>query len=424
MTFPSTQVDPNRRLRMNDETFDKTDRGAATGTGAPAAVTPRTLALLRDLIAFDTTSRNSNLDLIHYVRDYLAALGVESRLVFDDTGTKANLYATIGPTDRGGVCLSGHTDVVPVDDQDWSSDPFTLTERDGKLYGRGTADMKGFVAAALAMAPQFLESNLATPIHYAFSYDEELGCIGVRGLLDQLAGMAVKPRLCIVGEPTRMRVIVGHKGKLSLRCRVHGHACHSSLAPEGVNAVEYAAEVVAYLRRMGRRFAQEGPFDYDYDVPHSTVHTGVMSGGTARNIVPSDASFEFEFRHLANHPVAPMLAEVQDFAHKTLEPEMRAVRPDAGFSWEPLSDSPALDTPPDLEEVTLVKRLAEQNGHGKVAFGTEGAFFTSVVGIPAVVCGPGDIEQAHKPDEFVELSELAKAERFLTRLKAVVQAGL
>ncbi|MCW2244271.1 acetylornithine deacetylase [Azospirillum canadense] len=383
---------------------------------------PRTLALLRDLIAFDTTSRNSNLDLIHYIRDHLAALGVESTLVFDDTRTKANLYATIGPTDRGGICLSGHTDVVPVDDQDWSSDPFTLTERDGKLYGRGTADMKGFVATALAMAPDFLAAELKTPIHYAFSYDEELGCIGVRGLLERLAGMAVKPRFCIVGEPTSMQVVVGHKGKLSMRCHVHGHACHSSLAPRGVNAVEYASEVVAYLRRMGRRFALEGPFDPDYDVPHTTVHTGVIQGGTARNIVPTDCAFEFEFRHIATHPVAPMLAEVQDFAHKTLEPEMRAVQPGTGFSWAPLSEAPALDTPPDLDDVALVKHLVERNDHGKVAFGTEGALYTSMAGIPAVVCGPGDIDQAHKPDEFVSLDQLARAERFLTRLKAAVVA--
>ncbi|WP_114858788.1 acetylornithine deacetylase [Azospirillum brasilense] len=389
----------------------------------PSACSPRTLELLRDLIAFDTTSRNSNLDLIHYIRDHLAALGVSSTLVFNEERTKANLYATIGPMDRGGVCLSGHTDVVPVDDQDWSSDPFTLTERDGKLFGRGTADMKGFIAAALAMAPDFLAANLTTPVHYAFSYDEELGCLGVPGLLTQLAGMAVKPRLCVVGEPTRMRVIVGHKGKVAMRCRVHGHACHSSLAPQGVNAVEYAAELVSFLRGMGRRFAEQGPFDYDYDVPFTTVHTGVMEGGTARNIVPSDAAFEFEIRHLADHPVAPMLKELRDFA-KTLEPEMRAVRPDAGFSWETLSDSPALDTPPESEEVTLVKNLAEQNGHGKVAFGTEGALFTSIANIPAVVCGPGDIEQAHKPDEYVELSELARAERFLHRLRDAAKKGL
>ncbi|NYZ15733.1 acetylornithine deacetylase [Azospirillum sp. RWY-5-1] len=380
--------------------------------------------LLRDLIAFDTTSRNSNLDLIHHIRDHLKALGVDSTLIHDADGGKANLYATIGPTDRGGVCLSGHTDVVPVDDQDWATDPFTLVERDGRLYGRGTADMKGFVAAALAMAPAFLEAELATPIHYAFSYDEEVGCIGVRGLLERLTAMPVRPALCIVGEPTNMQVMLGHKGKLSLRCHVHGHACHSSLAPQGVNAVEYAAELVSYLRRMGRRFAEQGPFDNAYDVPYSTVHTGVIAGGTALNIVPFECFFDFEFRHLAEHPPEPMLAELKRFAHEVLEPEMKAVQPATGFSWEELSSAPGLDTPPDHPVTTLAKRLAGQNAHGKVAFGTEAGLFGTMAGIPAVVCGPGSIEQAHKPDEYLEVAELAKAEAFLDRLLQAARHGI
>lgn len=377
----------------------------------------RTLALLRDLIGFDTTSRNSNLDLIHYVRDYLAALGVTSTLIFDRDRTKANLYATIGSADIGGVCLSGHTDVVPVDDQDWTSDPFTLTEREGCLYGRGTADMKGFIASALAMAPDFLAASLKRPIHYAFSYDEEVGCLGVRGLLDQLAALPVRPRLAIVGEPTGMGVVIGHKGKLAMRCQVHGHSCHSSLAPQGVNAVEYAAEIVTMLRRMGRRFAAEGPFDPAYDVPHSTVHTGLLQGGTALNIVPDHASFEFEIRHLADHPVDPMIEDIQRFAHDQLEPEMRAVHPTASIGWETLSRTPALDIPAEDPAVALVKRLAQRNDQSKVAFGTEASLFGTIADIPAIVCGPGNIAQAHKPDEFISLSELARCDQFLTRLK-------
>jgi acetylornithine deacetylase len=379
--------------------------------------------MLRDLIAFDTTSRNSNLDLIHFVQGHLDRHGIDSDLVFDATGRKANLFATVGPRERGGVCLSGHTDVVPVDDQDWTTDPFTLTERDGRLFGRGTADMKGFVAVALAFAPAFARAQLRTPIHYALSYDEEVGCIGVRGLLDRLRTAPVKPRLCLVGEPTGMQVITGHKGKLAMRCRVHGHACHSSLAPRGVNAVEYAAEVVAFLRRMGRRFQAEGPFDPDFDVPHTTVHTGWIEGGVALNIVPTDCAFEFEFRHLPDQPAEPMLEEVLRYARETLEPEMRAIQPATGFTWEELSNSPGLDTDPGEPVVAVAKALSGGNATGKVAFGTEAGLFQKTAGIPAVVCGPGDIDQAHKPDEFVAVDQLARAEAMMRRLLEAAEAG-
>ncbi|WP_207484438.1 acetylornithine deacetylase [Arenibaculum pallidiluteum] len=379
--------------------------------------------MLRDLIAFDTTSRNSNLDLIRFVQDYLDGLGIESELVFDASGTKANLFATIGPRDRGGVCLSGHTDVVPVDDQDWSSDPFALAERDGRLYGRGTADMKGFVAAALAFAPAFARAPLKTPIHFAFSYDEEVGCVGVRGLLERLRDRPIKPRLCLVGEPTNLQVIIGHKGKLAMRCHVHGHACHSALAPRGVNAVEYAAEVVAYLRRMGRKFQEHGPFDHDFDVPHTTVHTGWIQGGVALNIVPTDCAFEFEFRHLPDHLPGPLLDEVRRYAHEVLEPQMKAVQPHAGFTWDEISSTPGLDTDPADGVVTAAKSLVGQNGHSKVAFGTEAGLFQKLAGIPAVVCGPGDIAQAHKPDEFIEIDQLAKTEAMLRRLLEAAEAG-
>lgn len=379
----------------------------------PQSIT--SLDMIRRLVAFDTTSRNSNLALVEFVRDYLAGLGIESRLVYDEGGGKANLYATLGPDDRPGIALSGHTDVVPVDGQDWQTDPWRVTERDGRLYGRGTADMKSFLAIALAMAPEFLERGLKTPIHLVFSYDEEVGCVGVRRLLEVLRDMPIRPAACIVGEPTEMKVVVAHKGKKSVRCRVRGFECHSSLAPRGVNAIEYAAEVIAYLRRMAQRIAAEGASDPDYDIPHTTVHTGVVQGGTALNIVPKDCYFDFEFRYLPGDDPEALFDEVRRFAERELEPAMRAVAPETGFSWEEISAFPGLDTPTDAEIVGLAKALSGSNATGKVAFGTEAGLFQSI-GIPAIICGPGSIDQAHKPDEFVSLEQVALCERFLRRL--------
>ena len=386
------------------------------------AVSDDVRAMIGRLIAFDTTSRNSNLDLIYYVRDYLAGLGVDSHLTFDDDGRKANLYATLGPTDRGGIALSGHTDVVPVDGQDWSGDPWTVRERDGRLYGRGTTDMKCFIAIALAYAPRFLERRLTRPIHYCLTFDEEVGCLGVPHLIAFLAQQPVKPVACIVGEPTEMKVIVGHKSKLSVRCHVRGLEAHSSLAPRSVNAVEAAAKVIARLSAMAARKAEDGPFDEDYDVPHSTVHCGLVRGGTALNIVPAECVFEFEFRCLPADDGAAMLTEIQTYAHEEIEPAMRAIAPDTGFSWAEMSNMPALDLAPDSEVITLVKSLAEANATSKVAFGTEAGLFHNG-GIPAVICGPGSIKQAHKPDEFIALEQIALCERFMSRLLDRVSAA-
>jgi len=372
-------------------------------------------SMIDRLIAFDTTSRNSNLDLIHFVRDYLADLGVTSQLTFDDEKRKANLYATLGPTDRGGIALSGHTDVVPVDGQDWSGDPWTVRDKDDRLYGRGTCDMKSFIAIALAYAPRFLERNLALPIHYCLSYDEEVGCLGVPRLIAFLEEQPVKPVACIVGEPTDMKVIVGHKAQSGFRCRVRGLEAHSSLAPRAVNAVEAAARVIARLSDMAARKITEGPFDEDYDVPHTTVHCGVVHGGTARNIVPADCAFEFEFRSLPGDDPAALLAEIQAYAHGEVEPAMKAIAPETGFSWEAMSFIPPLDLEPDAEIITLAKFLAGANATSKVAFGTEASLFNEG-GIPAVICGPGSIEQAHKPDEFVSHAQIALCEQFMGRL--------
>jgi len=275
--------------------------------------------------------------------------------------------------------------------------------------------MKSFIAIALAYAPRFLERGLKTPIHYCLSFDEEVGCKGVPYLLKFLAAQPVRPLACIVGEPTEMKVVTGHKGKMSHTCRVKGFEAHSSLAPRAVNAVHMAARAVARLDEMARRKAAEGPFDDSYDIPHSTIHVGTIQGGTALNIVPADCSFEFEFRYLPQDDAAALLAEIQDYAASELEPTMQAVAPGTGFTWEQMSSFPGLDLPSDTEIVTLAKALAGANATGKVAFGTEAGLFHDS-GIPAVICGPGSIDQAHKPNEFVTLDQLALCARFMDRL--------
>ena len=371
--------------------------------------------MIERIVAFDTTSRNSNLELIRWIEAYLAGHGIASELFFDDDGRKANLFATIGPADRGGIMLSGHTDVVPTDGQEWSVEAFKVVEKDGRLYGRGTTDMKSFVAVALAMVPRFKAAPLKTPIHLAFSFDEEVGCLGVRKMIAGLADRPVRPVACIVGEPSEMQVIVGHKGKLSYRCHVRGFECHSSICHTGVNAVEVAAEVIAFLNRMGRRSRQDGPHDAAFDPPYTTVHTGVIHGGTALNIVPKDCWFDFEFRYLPGADPHALLAEVRDYAEGTLLPEMHAVQADTGFTWTQLSEFPGLGTADDAPVADLARALSGSNRSGKVAFGTEAGLFEAA-GIPTVVCGPGSIEQAHKPDEFIAISQVAACEAFLTRL--------
>jgi acetylornithine deacetylase len=373
------------------------------------------IEMAKRLVAFDTTSRNSNLELIEFVRDYLDGYSVKSELVFDVTGAKANLFATIGPQDQGGIMLSGHTDVVPIDDQDWHTDPFALVEKDDRLYGRGSADMKSFIATLLTLVPDLVRRRLREPIHLSFSYDEEIGCIGVRRLISILAARPNKPRLCIVGEPTEMQVGVGHKGKHTLRCHVHGHEAHSSLIHQGVNAIEAAAELIAKLREIARRKRDHGPFDPDFEPPYSSIQTGLIQGGTALNIVPRDCTFDFEIRPLPGDDVAAVINELREFAATRLLPEMRAVRAETDIVIEELSAAPGLNTPTDHEATQLAAALTGSNGTVKVAFGTEGGLF-SAAGIPTVICGPGSIDQAHKPDEFIALDQIARCEAFLKRL--------
>jgi acetylornithine deacetylase len=380
------------------------------------APSQKSVDLIRTLVAFDTTSRDSNLALIHFVEEYLRKLGVGSKLVFDETGRKANLFATLGPEGRPGIMLSGHTDVVPVDGQEWASDPFRIVEKDGKLFGRGTCDMKGFIATALALVPDFLDAKLRAPIHLALSYDEEVGCIGVRRLISELERLSLRPTACVVGEPTSMKVVRAHKGKVSYRCRIRGHECHSSLAPRGVNAIEYAAEIVSFIARMGRRFSVDGPFDREFDIPHTTAHTGVIQGGTALNIVPGECWFDFEFRYLPQDDPRKLADEVRRFAEAELLPAMRRIAPETAISWEEISGFPGLTTDEDAEVVQMAKAATGDNAaSGKVAFGCEGGLFDAA-GIPTIICGPGDIDQAHKPNEFVRLAQVAQCEKFLRRV--------
>ena len=366
------------------------------------------------LVAFDTTSRESNLALIDFVRDYLERWRVKSELVYDETRRKANLFATIGPSDVGGVMLSGHSDVVPVDGQDWASDPFKLDSRDGMLYARGAADMKSFIAVMLAKVPEFASRALAVPIHLTLTYDEEVGCIGVRTLVAALAQRPVKPRLCIIGEPTLMKPVIAHKGSRRLRCHVHGHEAHSALPHLGVNAIEAAAAVVTHINGIARRKRTSGPFDTAFNPSYTTLQTGVITGGTAVNIVPNECRFDFDMRHLPEDNPDVVIDDVKRFA-ATLLPEMQTVSAEAGIAFEETNTVAALSTRPDEEVVQLALSLSGANGTGKVSFGTEGGFFQQA-GIPTVICGPGSIEQAHKADEFIAFDQIKQCEDFIDRL--------
>ncbi len=372
---------------------------------------------LKRLIAFPTVSRDSNLALIEHIAAFLTPLGFTCRVIESEDARKANLYASIGPADKAGIVLSGHTDVVPVTGQDWSCDPFQLTKKDGRLYGRGSADMKGFIACCLALAERLEASLLPVPVHFAFSYDEEVGCLGVRRMIDVMADMAVKPRFCIIGEPTSMQVVTAHKGKQAYRVTTSGLEAHSSLAPNGVNAIHLAVDTICELRQIQKEITETGTRDGDYDIAYTTVHVGTISGGEALNIVPNHCSFDFEIRHLPGDDPAAIMARV------TEAPKRRVARARARFAGADIRfheriNYPALETPPDSDVVTFVKSLTGANATAKISFGTEGGLFQSRLGLPTVVCGPGSISVAHKPDEFIEESQMAACDRFLDKLVA------
>lgn len=377
-------------------------------------ISPHALELAQTLVRMNTVSHHSNLELIHFIRDHLASLGVASRLTFNADKTKANLFATLGEGKPAGVILSGHTDTVPWDGQEWTTDPLGAVVRDGRLYGRGSADMKAFIGVALAQAGQFLNSDAPFAIHLAFSYEEEIGCFGVKELIADLRDAGVRPLACIVGEPTSMVPAIAHKGVYRYKCCVRGKEAHSSLTPHSVNAIEMAARVVGRVRDMAEGFERDEPRFEGFDVPFSTASVGQFHGGIADNVVPRDAEFRYEFRDLPTANAAQMQADVVAYA-RSLEPAMQRVAPQAGFRFETICEIPSFLGSKDDEVTRLALRLSGEPQTTLVAFGTEAGLFKNA-GIPTVVCGPGSIQQAHQPDEYVSLEQLARCEAFMAGL--------
>jgi len=379
-------------------------------------ISSHALELARTLVQINTVSAHSNLELIHFVRDELHRLGVASRLTWNADKTKANLFATLGEGKPAGIILSGHTDTVPWDGQDWTVDPLSAAVQDGRLYGRGSADMKSFIALALASAQVFLDSPAPFAVHFAFSFDEEVGCFGVRELIADLRDAGIRPLACIIGEPTGMVPAIAHKGVYRYKCCVRGKEAHSSLTPQSVNAIEMAARVIGTIRDMAEGFEHNEPRYAGFDVPFSTASVGQFHGGIADNVVPRDAGFRYEFRDLPTADVQAMQQAVVARA-RALEPAMQRVAPDAGFSFETICEVPSFLGSADDPVTRLALRLSGEDRTTLVAFGTEAGLFKRA-GIPTVVCGPGHIVQAHQPDEFVSLEQLARCEAFLQGLAA------
>jgi acetylornithine deacetylase len=375
------------------------------------------LDLVKDLIAFDTTSRDSNLALIDYAQALLEKAGARCRRTFDVTGQKANLFATFGPDTDGGFVLSGHTDVVPVDGQDWSSDPFKPEVREAKLYGRGASDMKGFIGVALALASDIGKAKLTRPVHFALSYDEEVGCVGVTGLLDDLKAQKLKPALAIIGEPTLMKIVGAHKGGAKLLTRCCGREAHSSGPEKGANAVMMAGEFVTLLDSVWDELRADQ--DPRFDPPHSTVQATVIHGGTAVNILAKEADVTWEYRCLPDRDPAKIIERVKSRATAEVLPKYRRRAPEASLITELQAQYPGLTMDEESPAILLARELTGANQVEAVAYGTEAGHFQNY-GIPAVICGPGSIEQAHRPDEFCALSELEACEKFLR--KVIVKA--
>ena len=379
-----------------------------------------TINRLSRLIAFDTTSRHSNLALIHDCADYLESLGLKPWLSHNADQSKANLFATIAAANgstEGGLILSGHTDVVPTDGQTWQSDPYRADIREGRLYGRGSADMKGFIAAVLAAAPAMVQAELKRPLHIALSYDEEIGCLGAPVMIAELQKRGLTPEHCIVGEPTSMRMVVAHKGIHTFRCAVHGKAAHSSLTPQGVNAIEYAAKLIVFINELAGRLKARYDTDPDYDVPFSTLSVNTIAGGIAGNIVPQLCEFEFDYRNLPHMSPADITAPIEAHIREVLQPQMQAVDAACRIDMRHGENVPAM---PEAEAALLhdlITQLVQDSSRLKVAYATEGGQFQQA-GIATVICGPGNIEQAHKADEFVELAQLARCDAFLHKLIA------
>ena len=381
------------------------------------------IEILSRLIAFNTVSANSNMELMDYISNLLLENGIHSTLLPNEDASKANLYATIGDHNKAGVMLSGHTDVVPVEGQDWTKPAFELTQEDGKLFGRGTADMKGFIASAISAAIDASKRDLKTPLHLAFSYDEEIGCVGVHSMIDMLADAPVRPAMCIIGEPTSLSVAVGHKGKTAMRATCIGREGHSALAPFAMNALHLGCDLASEIRDMQSDLAKNGERDSDYDVPYTTLHVGKINGGVALNIVPNLCVVDFEIRNIAADDPLVILEEIKTRAAKIVE-TARSHAPEADIKIEIFNTYPGLNTATDTQVVKFVKSLSGANGTNKVAFGTEGGLFSGKLGIPTVVCGPGSMTQGHKPDEYVEVEQLSRCDDMLATLVDRLEAGL
>ena len=381
----------------------------------------KTIALMGELIAFPTVSSDSNLEMISYLAQRLEDVGAEVHVQTAPQGGKANLFATLGPDEPGGILLSGHSDVVPVADQDWTSDPFEMVERDGLLYGRGACDMKGFIAAAVVKASDYAAKPLKRPVHFSFTYDEEIGCIGAQALAEWLKERDIRPSVAIIGEPTNMRVIEGHKGCCEYTTHFHGLAGHGSMPDVGVNAVEYAVRYVSRLMELAEQLKSRAPTGSRFDPPWTTINTGSLVGGTAHNVIPETASIEWEFRPVQQRDFEFVREEIESYAQHILLPAMRKVSPDAAITTEIMGEVAGLEPTTVNESRDIMMELTGSNGADVVPFGTEAGIFSDL-GMSAVLCGPGSIEQAHKPDEFLSISQLEKCLAMLDGLEGKVFA--
>lgn len=376
---------------------------------------PEALKILDRLVGFDTVSRNSNLALVDYVHGYLEEHGIAHVVLPSPDGTKANVFATIGPADRPGIVLSGHTDVVPVDGQNWTHDPFALTRVGDKLYGRGTTDMKGYVACMLALAPELQRAGLRAPVHLAISYDEEVGCYGVHGIVAHMHAVGLSPRAALIGEPSRHGIVNGHKGSTGMLTRVGGLSVHSSRPEQGVNAIFHAMDVIGWLRERAAALAAAPDSVGVFEPPYTTVSVGVIQGGTARNAIPGDCRIEWDIRATQPGRAEAVVADLDSFVEANVLPGMRARHPQAFVTTTMIYDVPPLLPQPNCAAEALAKSLTGANSTGTVAYASEAGVFQAA-GIPSVIVGPGDIAQAHTADEWIEISELGDCLALLQRL--------
>lgn len=386
------------------------------------ATLDKTKDILADLIAFPSVSTDSNLPIIDYLAGRLSAVGADVQVQAAPCGTKANLFATLGPDAPGGIVLSGHSDVVPVADQDWSHDPFKMTERDGSLYGRGTCDMKGFIAASVAKAEAYARLPLKRPVHFAFTHDEETGCVGAQALAGWLEKQGIRPALAIIGEPTMLQVIEGHKGCCEYTTHFHGRAGHGSMPDLGVNAVEYAVRYVSRLMELAETLKTRAPAYSRFDPPWTTINTGSLNGGTIHNVIPQTASVQWEFRPVQDRDFTFVKTEVEHYVQAVLLPAMQAVAPEAAITTEIMGEVAGLEPATLNEARDILMELTGSNTSDVVPFGTEGGIFASL-GMSVAVCGPGSIEQAHKPDEYLAVDQLAKCLSMLDGLRGKLCAS-